>query len=452
MAEESGKTFFSYAREDSTFVLRLVKDLRAAGADVWLDQLDIGAGRHWDTAIENALRACPCHVTVLSPDAVASQDVRNEYSFALEERKQVIPLLYRECAIPFRLRLLQYVDFRTDYEKGFRDLAKALGIRKVSAVPAPLVETVDMQKPSTQSPQIQAGNQAVADAQAVQPAPMAEQLRPTIAVNETPNQEDRRKIVEGQRVSPVPPIMSTTKILWGLGAGLIVLVLIIWITSGKAPDNSDGSGQVPPTATPTAPDNGQAEASDAEAFFNRGDNLYDEKQYDQAIDAFTQAIRLKPDYPDAYNERGMAYDEKGEYDLAIQDYTQAVKLNPNYAEAYYNRGISYANKGDYNQAVQDYTHALKLNPNDADVYNNRRVAYANNGDYNQAVLDYTRALKLKPDDAGVYSNRGSAYQNNKQYEQALQDYDHALQFDPNAENARKNRDALAAYLKTQGGK
>ncbi len=419
MAEESGKTFFSYAREDSTFVLRLVKDLRTAGADVWLDQLDIGLGKHWDTEIENALRASPCHVTVLSPDAVASQDVRNEYSFALEEHKQVIPLLHRDCAIPFRLRLLQYVDFRTDYEKGFRDLAKALGIRKVSAFPAPPVETVNVvQKPSAASRQVEAEKQAGAEAQAIQPVRVVEPTRPTIAVTETPNQEDRRKIVEGERVSPVPPIMSATKILWGLGAGLTALVLIIWMISGKAPDNSDGSGQVPSTATPTAPDNGQAGASDAEAFFNRGDNLYDEKQYDQAIDAFTQAILLKPDYPDAYNERGMAYDEKGEYDLAIQDYTQSVKLNPKYAAAYYNRGISYANKGDYDQAV----------------------------------LDYTRALKLKPDDADVYSNRGSAYQNNKQYEQALQDYDHALQLDPNAEIARKNRDGLAAYLKTQGGK
>ena len=41
----TGKTFFSYSRDDSEFVLKLAKDLRAAGADVWLDQLDIGAGK-----------------------------------------------------------------------------------------------------------------------------------------------------------------------------------------------------------------------------------------------------------------------------------------------------------------------------------------------------------------------------------------------------------------------
>jgi len=37
------KTFFSYSRADSEFVLKLATDLRNAGIDIWLDQLDIPA-------------------------------------------------------------------------------------------------------------------------------------------------------------------------------------------------------------------------------------------------------------------------------------------------------------------------------------------------------------------------------------------------------------------------
>ena len=44
------KTFFSYSRVDSEFVLKLAKDLRTAGADIWLDQLDISAGKRWPPA------------------------------------------------------------------------------------------------------------------------------------------------------------------------------------------------------------------------------------------------------------------------------------------------------------------------------------------------------------------------------------------------------------------
>lgn len=50
-------TFFSYSRTDSEFVLKLAKDLRDAGAELWLDQLDIKAGEHWDTSIEADLNS-----------------------------------------------------------------------------------------------------------------------------------------------------------------------------------------------------------------------------------------------------------------------------------------------------------------------------------------------------------------------------------------------------------
>ena len=53
--EERKHFFFSYAREDTEFVLRLAKELRAVGAKLWLDQLDIFGGQHWDRAVKGAL-------------------------------------------------------------------------------------------------------------------------------------------------------------------------------------------------------------------------------------------------------------------------------------------------------------------------------------------------------------------------------------------------------------
>ena len=47
---EGIKNFFSYAREDSEFVLKLAKELRAVGVNLWLDQLDILGGQRWDPA------------------------------------------------------------------------------------------------------------------------------------------------------------------------------------------------------------------------------------------------------------------------------------------------------------------------------------------------------------------------------------------------------------------
>jgi hypothetical protein len=118
--------FFSYSREDSEFVLRVAGDLKASGAHVWLDQMDIVAGQRWDDAVERALADCPRMLVVLSPAAVHSTNVMDEVSFALQEGKTVIPILYRDCGIPFRLRRVQYIDLRFDYSDGLAELLKIL--------------------------------------------------------------------------------------------------------------------------------------------------------------------------------------------------------------------------------------------------------------------------------------------------------------------------------------
>jgi hypothetical protein len=120
--------FLSYARADAAFVLRLAKDLREGGAALWIDQLDIAAGERWDRAIEDALAKCAQLLVILSPASVESTNVMDEVSLALEDGKTVVPVLHRECKIPFRLRRLQYVDLALNYEAGLDRLLEALGV------------------------------------------------------------------------------------------------------------------------------------------------------------------------------------------------------------------------------------------------------------------------------------------------------------------------------------
>lgn len=118
MATDTPAAFFSYCHDDFEFALRLAKDLKAAGASVWLDRLDISPGERWDRTVEDALTSCPRMLLILSPASINSTNVMDEVSFVLEEQKTVIPVLYRDCKVPFRLRRVQYVDFRNDYDQG----------------------------------------------------------------------------------------------------------------------------------------------------------------------------------------------------------------------------------------------------------------------------------------------------------------------------------------------
>jgi TIR domain. len=120
--------FFSYTRSDAEFVFKLASEIRDAGVNLWLDQLDIRGGQRWDRAVEDALAECQGMIAVLSPESVESNNVMDEISYALEADKTVVPILLRSCNIPFRLRRVQMVDFTESYSRGVADLLRALRI------------------------------------------------------------------------------------------------------------------------------------------------------------------------------------------------------------------------------------------------------------------------------------------------------------------------------------
>ncbi len=122
------KFFISYSRVDTTFVLKLANDLKNAGVNIWLDQLNIPPGAHWDNEIEAALHSATCVLAIISPQSMESKNAMDEISFALEQDKKVIPVLLTNTETPFRLRRLQRIDFTGDYEKGVNQLLKAIQI------------------------------------------------------------------------------------------------------------------------------------------------------------------------------------------------------------------------------------------------------------------------------------------------------------------------------------
>jgi tetratricopeptide (TPR) repeat protein len=152
----------------------------------------------------------------------------------------------------------------------------------------------------------------------------------------------------------------------------------------------------------------------AAEWFDRANALSDEaggKCTDpkKAIVYLNNAVKLKPDYVEAYNNRGLAYFNLGQYQRAIEDYNKALSLKPDFAKAYYNRGSAYRHLGKHQRAIEDYDNALRLKPDFADAYYNRGAAYDDFGQYQRAIEDYNEALRLKPDYVEAYNNRGVTY-------------------------------------------
>jgi tetratricopeptide (TPR) repeat protein len=163
----------------------------------------------------------------------------------------------------------------------------------------------------------------------------------------------------------------------------------------------------------------------ADAFYNRGIARHDKGDLDGALQDYNEAIRLKPDAA-AFSNRGNARRDKGDLNGALQDYTEAIRLKPDYRNAFYNRGNARRDKGDLDGALQDYNEAIRLNPKGAFAFNNRGNARRDKGDLDRALQDYNEAIRLKPDYAEAFNNRGVARRDKGELDGALRDFTEAI--------------------------
>jgi tetratricopeptide (TPR) repeat protein len=185
----------------------------------------------------------------------------------------------------------------------------------------------------------------------------------------------------------------------------------------------------------------------ARDWFDKGYALGIAGRYQEAIEAYTKAIELDPNFALAYSDRSADYIYLGNHWQALRDCDRAIELDPKLAGAYINRGVAYENLGDYKQAIRNYDKAIELDPKIANAYNNRGFAYYELGDHRQAIRDYERAIELDPRYAWAYTNRGAAYGELGDYRQAIRDCDKAIELDPKYAKAYYNRGVAYGLLK-----
>jgi len=177
----------------------------------------------------------------------------------------------------------------------------------------------------------------------------------------------------------------------------------------------------------------------AQQWFERGFNAVD---LDEKLRFYSNAIRLKPDYAEVFNNRGNARDDKGDLNGAMADYNEAIRLKPDLAEAFNNRGLARHRKSHVDSAIADYSEAIRLKPDYADAFNNRGIARYDKGDFDGAIEDYNEAIRLKPDYAEAFNNRGNARFRKGDLDGAIADYNEAIRLKPDLAEAIAGREEL----------
>ena len=168
----------------------------------------------------------------------------------------------------------------------------------------------------------------------------------------------------------------------------------------------------------------------AEGYFGRGTAYNELHENQKAIADYNQSIEIAPNFY-TYNNRGKANFELKNYSAALEDFNKALQVNPQDFTAYINRGkICFALKR-FNQGMEDFNKAVELQPNNFVAYVQRASAYYALGKFDSALQDLNKAVKLNPNDYESYSYRAETYCELKDYKSALKDFNKAIELNPN---------------------
>ena len=143
----------------------------------------------------------------------------------------------------------------------------------------------------------------------------------------------------------------------------------------------------------------------AEEWFERGYVFTENKNINEAIRCYAEAIRLEPDLDAAHNNLGNLLSELKRYEEAEAAYRKTIELNPSDDKAYSNLGLLlHENLKRYEEAEAAYRKAIELNPSLTEAYYNLGILLSNLKRYEEAEAAYRKAIELNPSDDKAYNN------------------------------------------------
>jgi|GEM_PF-3326015 len=136
-----------------------------------------------------------------------------------------------------------------------------------------------------------------------------------------------------------------------------VILLLMMILAVPAMGQENETAADTQEATPAI-----TQEESAADWYNKGMYLYTVSNYDDALKAFDEVLKIYPQSADAWNSRGTVLGSQKKYDEALRSFGMAVSINSSFAEAWCNMGMIYDLQGDINSAIQCYNKATVANP------------------------------------------------------------------------------------------
>jgi tetratricopeptide (TPR) repeat protein len=133
------------------------------------------------------------------------------------------------------------------------------------------------------------------------------------------------------------------------------------------------------------------------------------QEWDKAVDLLRKATALDhkyaPNLAAVYQQRGYAAATNQQFQDAINDYSEAIKINPDDSRIYEQRAAVEMKLNDMDKALADYSEAIKLKPNEVRYYLYRSYIYEIKGDIKNSIADTEKVLKTDPNNQEAKSRK-----------------------------------------------
>ncbi|MBL0341741.1 MAG: tetratricopeptide repeat protein [Bacteroidetes bacterium] len=148
----------------------------------------------------------------------------------------------------------------------------------------------------------------------------------------------------------------------------------------------------------------------------------------------------------AFGNRGLAYKKDGKFVEALDDFSQAIKLDLKDGRNYFNRGLVYLAMQNNGAALADFNEAVKLNPDQPALYNTRSQAKFLLNDFEGAESDSKKCLELDSTNVDALNTLANITFNRKEYLTCEVYLSRALKIQPGFSIGYKNRGLLYLQL------
>jgi tetratricopeptide (TPR) repeat protein len=171
-------------------------------------------------------------------------------------------------------------------------------------------------------------------------------------------------------------------------------------------------------------------AGSAESHYREGVDYLKTGDKTKAIEAFREAIRLRPEWTDAHYQLGLVYYETGEYKAAAKAFEEALRLQPEFFDALIALGKTYQHLALHVRAVEVLQQAVLMRADNIDARTALGTALILAAQPKDAVAVLREAARLAPESALIYASLGQAYRLSGNFDEALIALQQALRLSP----------------------